>query len=162
MHPQRDLRLLAVAAERALADQQADDHAAVEVGHAQLICPNVLARSSGCFTVKKNVKRIGRRRATRGGARERLRQSTSGATTSRRGLLALAVRLDVVARLQVLVHDLALERAHRLERDGTVVVNRGLGGLIGGGAQCDGPALAIAGGIDHDAFARVQPRNAIR
>ena len=51
-------------------------------------------------------------------ARRRDRQSTSGATTSLpRRLLALAVGLDVVARLQMLVHDLALERAHRLQRD---------------------------------------------
>jgi hypothetical protein len=31
VHPQRHLGLLAVAAERALADQEADDHAALEV-----------------------------------------------------------------------------------------------------------------------------------
>ena len=69
------------------------------------------------------------------------------------GLLALAVRLDVVAALEVLVHDLALERGHRLEGHRPVVVDGGLGGLVGGGAQRDGAALAIAGGVDHDALA---------
>src|SRR6185295_4842819 len=33
------------------------------------------------------------------------------------GLGALGVRLDVVAVLEVLVHDLALGRAHRVQRD---------------------------------------------
>jgi hypothetical protein len=31
VHPQRDLRLLAIAAERSLTDQQADDDAAFEI-----------------------------------------------------------------------------------------------------------------------------------
>jgi len=53
-------------------------------------------------------------------------------TTTR--LLALAVRFDVVPGLQVLVHHLALERRHRLERDRAAVVHGRLRRLIGGGA----------------------------
>ena len=34
-----------------------------------------------------------------------------------------------------------------------LVVDRGLGGLVGGGPQRHGAALAIAGGVDHDALA---------
>ena len=48
----------------------------------------------------------------------------------------------------MLVHDLALERAHRLELHRAAVVDRGLGGLVGGGPQRDRPTLAIAGGVD--------------
>ena len=68
-------------------------------------------------------------------------------------LLALAVRLDVVARLEVLVDDFALERAHRLERDGPAVVDGGLGRLVGGGPQRHSSSLAVAGGVDDDPLA---------
>ena len=98
VHPQRHLRLLAVAAERALADQQPDDHPAVEVRE-RAHGPDVVAASERLFHRQEKRETPGARRR-RAGVRPR-RQSTSGATTSRRdGLLALAVRLDVVARLR--------------------------------------------------------------
>jgi hypothetical protein len=55
MHSQRHLRLLAISTERAFADEQSDDDAALEVtqGWHGLGC----TARSGCFTVKKNVKR---------------------------------------------------------------------------------------------------------
>ena len=168
VHPQRHLGLLAVAAERALADQQPDEQPAVEVRE--------LRPATACYSGRvvspheKNVKRRaswrlrGRRSSRAGSRRDRPRS-----VHERRhdepsvGLLALAVRLDVVTALQVLVDDLALERAHRLERDRPPVVDRGLGGLVGGGPQRDGAALAVAGGVDHDADRRRRVRrNAIR
>lgn len=48
-----------------------------------------------------------------------------------RGLLALAVGLDVMARLEMLVNDLALECVHRLQRHCAAVADRGFGGLVG-------------------------------
>src|SRR5579884_2102123 len=66
------------------------------------------------------------------------------------GLLPLAVGLDVVAALEVFVHDLALERAHRLELNRPAIVDRGLGSLVSRRSQRHRPALAITGGVDHD------------
>src|SRR5436305_104216 len=79
------------------------------------------------------------------------------------GLLALAVRLDVVAALQMLVDDLALERRHRLQRDRTAVVDGGLGSLVGSGPERDRAAFAVAGRVDHDALTdrRAAPRDAL-
>ena len=71
------------------------------------------------------------------------------------GLFALAVGLDVVASLQMLVDDLALERSHRLEPHRPAVVDGGLGGLVGRGAQRDRSALAVAGGVNHHSLAVV-------
>jgi hypothetical protein len=57
VHAKRHLRLLAVAPKRSLADQQPNYHTPLEV--AQLL----QLRSSICFTVQKNVKRWGLKRA---------------------------------------------------------------------------------------------------
>src|SRR5665213_2728147 len=82
VHTEGDLRLLAVAAERSLPDQEPDQQSPIEIrklDHAR----GVLSRI--CFTVKKNVKHPPGRRgrpappSVRPGA-----QSTSGATTRRR------------------------------------------------------------------------------
>jgi len=47
----------------------------------------------------------------------------------------------------MLVDDLALERAHRFQRNRAPIVNRGRGSLICRGSERDSPALAVAGGI---------------
>jgi hypothetical protein len=62
----------------------------------------------------------------------------------------LAVRLDVVPGLQVLVDDLALEGAHRLELDRATIVYRGLGSLVSSGFQRYCAPFAIAGRVDDD------------
>src|SRR5438309_1995544 len=53
------------------------------------------------------------------------------------GLLALAVGLHVVTALQVLVDNLALERAHRLEGNGPALVDSRLCRLVRRGTQGD-------------------------
>ncbi len=78
VHPQGDLRLLAIATEGTLADQKADEKAPVELiesglrgrpplirisRHAAAAYPS---EASACFTVKKNVKRSIRSRRTGG------------------------------------------------------------------------------------------------
>ena len=65
------------------------------------------------------------------------------------GLLALAVRLDVMAILEVLMDHLALERAHRLERNRAPSADGRLGSLICGGSQRRGAPVAVAGSVDH-------------
>src|SRR4051794_8947813 len=67
------------------------------------------------------------------------------------GLGALRVRLDVVAVLEVLVHDLALGRAHRVERDGALGTH-GVGRrFVGLALQRLLAPLTIAGGVDDHA-----------
>ncbi len=65
------------------------------------------------------------------------------------GLLTLAVCLDVVPALEVLVNYLALERAHRLERHRTTIVDRRLRSLIRRSPERDGAALAITSSVNH-------------
>src|SRR6185503_7597985 len=70
------------------------------------------------------------------------------------GLSALGVGLDVVAILEVLVHDLALVRAHRVER-GRAAVADGIGrGLLSLAFERLATAVAVAGGVDLDAGGR--------
>ena len=71
VHAQRDLRLLPVAAEVALADQDAHDEAPLDVAQLRL---RRVRSPRDCFTVMKNVKRR-RAPAARRGA------SSSGETT---------------------------------------------------------------------------------
>ena len=70
------------------------------------------------------------------------------------GLGALGVRLDVVAVLEVLVDDLALGRAHRVQRDRAAGAHGVGGGLVGLALQRLLAALAVAGGVDDHAHAR--------
>ena len=71
------------------------------------------------------------------------------------GLVALAVGLDVRALAQVGVHDLALERAHRLELDRAAVA-QGVGhGAVGLALEGVLAPLAVARGVDHDPAAVV-------
>src|SRR5271165_3509755 len=53
MHPQRYLGLLPVSAEMPLADQDANEESALDVGQVRLWR---VSHFLGCFTVKKNVK----------------------------------------------------------------------------------------------------------
>ena len=62
VHAQDDLRLASIAAEGALADEEADKKATLEIG--QIGHAFVLSRV--CFTVKKNVKRRRGRRIASG------------------------------------------------------------------------------------------------
>ena len=63
VHAQRDLRLLAVAAERPLADQQADQHAAVECDSRSRVVYH--GRSRICFTVAEKRETTAAHGATR-------------------------------------------------------------------------------------------------
>src|SRR3981081_3530919 len=126
--------------------------------------------SIGCFTVKKNVKppEAGPRPHDRARHEQGHRMGPPPAPAPRvsvderchdeppRGLLALAIGLDVVARLQVLVHDLALERAHRLEGHRAGVVPGPYRSLVGRRAERHRSALAVAGSVDNHALARVE------
>src|SRR5579871_3591906 len=103
---------------------------------------------TACFTIKKNVKQP-RPAGTRSSVHER------GDDQVPRRLLALAVCLDVVARLEVLVDHLALQRAHRLERHRPSVVYRRLGRLVGRSSQRRGASLPIAAGVDDQSLAIV-------
>src|SRR5919198_1383650 len=66
------------------------------------------------------------------------------------GLVAFAVRLDVAAIAQILVHELALARGHRIQRDRPSVATGVLRGLVGDPVQRLGPPGAIALGVDDD------------
>ena len=127
VHAQRDLRLPAVAAEVPLADEQADDDALVALVHAS---GSVQRARPTCFTG------------------ETRRQRRRGDDEVPVGLVALGVRLDVVAVLEVLVHDLALGRAHGVQRHRPAGAAARVGGLVGLAVQHLLAALAVARGVD--------------
>ena len=58
------------------------------------------------------------------------------------------MRLDVAALAQVGVHDLALHRAHRLELDGPVVLQRLSSRPVRHAVQGSGAAFAVPGRVD--------------
>ena len=71
------------------------------------------------------------------------------------GLVALAVRLDVAAVAQVLVHELALAGGHRVERDRAAGAARASSAASSAWrSQHLRAALAVALGVDDDAPAR--------
>ena len=118
-------------------------------------------RGIDCFTVKKNVKPGGVRRRPEPSDARLAADNSADQRAPRRGAGGPAPGPRCRSRrrggLQVLVDDFALERAHRLERDRAAVVDRGLGGLVGGRAQGHRPALAVARGVDDDALAARRP-----
>ena len=155
VHPKGHLWLLSVAPERAFADQEANDHAPFEFG--QLLAhSHICSARINCFTGRTNVKRRDRAAALFALVDEGSDDEAAG------WLLALAVGLDVVARLQVLVDDLALERAHRFQLDWTAFADRRLCGLICGGPKAHRAAFTVSGGINLNALAGVAPLKAMR
>ena len=116
----------------------------------------------GCFTGKKNVKRAGRRgTAPRLGARLSYRRAARRRAGGR--LLALAVRLDVVARSSgARARPFARSRSSARARPGAA---RGRPPLRPGRRrpQSNRPALAVTGGIDgRRRWRRRRPLKAIR
>src|SRR3954452_3254122 len=88
-----------------------------------------------CFTGEKNVKR-------------RLRQRRDDEMPV--GLVALRIRLDLTVVAQVLVHEPAFARGHRVERHRPPVPQRVLRRLIGLAPEHDLAALPVALGVDDD------------
>ena len=64
------------------------------------------------------------------------------------GLVALAVRLDIVTVAQMLVDDPPLARRHRVERDRALEPQRLVCGVVRLALQRLSPALAVAVGVD--------------
>ena len=63
-------------------------------------------------------------------------------------LVALAVRVDVAALAQVLVHEAPLRRRHRPQRHLAALADGALGGAIGLRAQRLLAPSAVTGGVD--------------
>src|SRR4051794_130550 len=72
------------------------------------------------------------------------------------GLVALTPGLAPVLVAQVLVHQSALDGAHRVEPDGTPEAAGALRRLVGLAPQQGAPPLAVAGGVDGDALLRAR------
>ena len=152
VHAQRDLRLLAVAAERSLADQDADDDAAFEIAqrlHAAQsasVARMLFHRQEKRETHPCEKLRHRRRHAARGGSARR------GETTRRRrgSSPSLCVR-DVAALAQVLVHEAPLRGRHRPQsRSRGPRSTRPVRDAVGLGAQRLLAPPAVAGRVDDD------------
>ena len=72
-------------------------------------------------------------------------------------LLALAVRLDAVTITKVFVHDPALAGAHRLERDGAILAQRLVGGVVRHAHERLATALAVPARVDDHAACGAVP-----